>query len=69
LLRTRPTSFHGVPRLAVEAYVELLRRAHEVRYECPTPFRLERLYKEALEQFEELKAELERVDVTLSSPE
>jgi len=65
LLRTRPTSFHGVPRKAVEAYVELLRRAHEVRYECPTAYRLERLHREALEDFEELKDELERVGVVL----
>ncbi len=59
----RAQSLHGVPRLAVLAYLALLTRAHEVRYECPPPFRLERLHREALENFEELKNELERVDI------
>ena len=64
-LLNRPQRFHGVPRLAVLAYLDLLRRAHEVRYECPTPYRLERLHREALENFEELVGELGKVSVAL----
>jgi|GEM_PF-1931781 len=64
-LLNRAQNFHGIPRLAVLAYLALLSRAHETRYECPPPFRLERLHKEVLEQFEELQQELERVDIKL----
>ena len=64
-LLNRAQSIHGVPRLAAAAYLSLLTRVHEVRYECPPPFRLERLYRQALEDFAELKDGLESVGVEL----
>lgn len=64
LLR-RATTLHGIPRLAVLAYLELLEDSHETRYECPTGYRLERLHRDALENFQELKQELEGVGITL----
>jgi hypothetical protein len=65
LLRSRPTAFHGVPRKAVNAYIELLMVCHEIRYECPNPHRTERLHQSAIEEFDEVKAELESVGVYL----
>jgi hypothetical protein len=65
LLRFRPTTVHDIPRKAVDAYLKLLSICHEVRYECPPLHRIERLYSKALEKFDEIKAELERVGVYL----